>query len=264
MNFIGLSVSLVLLGVFGCAKKSASKNIKQDIDAQVEEIARKHGTSTAAIKEMGNAGGQPVRIILKGQGFLDQQSQQLNQNRVSVASVAGIRCDTHQNDEVKEGHSYDVSGLITQIQPLNSNEKTFINLGCEDSIDKSAIEGLSDATEAELKLYKENGKILLVKASKIFICGEKNMNDLLSVDLKADEIYLNNISFKTAQANAFNLQIEANKLILVGKNHIDSNIAASVIPSVMPVTSQLKISVNQELKGDGTLSVTARGADCIK
>lgn len=261
-NIIRFSVAISILATLSCAKNNANKNMKQDINARVEELTQKHGNSTATIKEIGNAGGQPANIILLGQGLVDTEGKSLS-DKVSLSSRAGLRCDTKQPDEVKVSHLSDVS-LNAKLEKFNITENTFVNLGCADTIDKSVVEGFTDITESELKLYKENGKILLIKASKIFICGDKNIENVISFSLKADEIYLNNIIMKTDKANAFLLNVETNKLILVGSNSIESNIEASLMPSVMPVTAQLKFSVTEGVSGDGKLSIDARGSDCVK
>ncbi len=266
MNLFGLTLSLVVIGTLGCAQNNSSERMKKDINNQIEELTKKHGTSTAAIKEIGSAGGQPAKINLVGAGLVGlEDSSKLNANYFETVAVGGLRCDNQQPESVKAEQSVSLTG-VNQTQKSDvdfSKMSGYLNIGCGDTLASDLTEGLTSDVQAADEFLKgiKDKKFGSTITKKIFICGKMDMSNAHMAHLSAEEIHLIDADID-ASKSVFSLG--AVRLVLTGNNKIVSNLPASTIPSVVPVVATLNIGVTQETAGEGTLSIEARGADCLK
>lgn len=251
----------------GCSVKSnddLAKDIQKQTQDKIDQINKDNEQTLNALRESSIAGGQPARVNLKGQGL--KNGDLLNTKHYSVGSFGGQRCES------EEVQAVDVSRVATlsnveedaNIKAIEGLDKTFINIGCGKNLDKSLTVGLKDATISAMKELVKSKSIWMVNATKIFVCGSIDLSKMTLVLFKADETYLSNAVLTTGSKETVNLSLVTNKLILDGANSFSSLLKDETMPSLVSPITEVSLTVVQETQGAGILSITAKGANCIK
>lgn len=243
----------------GCSVRS-SESVHQDVQKQIDQINENNSKALSDEINLTNAGGQPAHVILKGQGL--KKNNFLNTQYYSVSSLGGVRCDSEMRQPVDQGQ---VASLETdEVKSEINLEKTFVNIGCGKNIEKKLTAGLKDATITEKKKYISNKYIWMVNATKIFICGNIDLSKMISVHFQADEVYMSNAVLLTDNKMTATLSLSTKRLILDGANSFSSLIKEEKMPSLISPVTEVTLNVETETQGSGVLSITAKGADCVK
>jgi hypothetical protein len=244
----------------GCSLKS-SEDIRKDAIAPFELLKESQAKTLSELNEMSTAGGQPALVNLSGAGL--KKDGHLNSQRYSISSLGGQRCESEDIQPVKESQFAKLSTANEDKASTQTFDKTFVNIGCGKNIDKALTTGLADKTITEMKKLVTNKNTWLITASKIFICGNIDLSKMNLVIFNADEVYLSNAVMVTGNKSTVLLSLSANKLMLDGESSFSSLLTDEVMPSLLAPLTKISLSVAQETQGNGFLSITAKGANCI-
>lgn len=261
MKKIYLTLTLALLVNSGCSPQSA-KDIQKEAQLKIDLLKLDNEKAIEVISERENSGGQPAHITLNGQGL--KNGDLLNTNYYSVSVLGGQRCDSENRQPVNKSQAATLGRSDSDKKSENSLPKTFVNIGCGKNIDKKLTAGLTNATVSELKKLAANKTFWMIDASKIFICGAIDLSKMTYASFKADEVYLSNAVLTTGSKNTVNLNLTTNKLVLDGANSFSSLLRDEAIPSLVSPTTEVSLTVHAETQGTGVLSITAKGANCVK
>lgn len=243
----------------GCTKSQTNKDLDKtmaDLNKKIEETRTENDRLVDSVLKTLTEGGQPGSISLNGVTVIDADKLD---SRLTVSQEAGLN---------KAGSATTVAKNMMVINSLESSkleqlkanlkkqedERSYINLGCE--LAESEIAGLTDIT-AKTDLNKD---VILLSASRIFMCGEQNFADKLVVSLSASEIMLKDASM-TSQKSLASLSLSTGTLVLTGKNKIASlgkNDSGYVVAA-----ASINLTVTNEIYGDGELSLTSKGGNNI-
>lgn len=249
----------------GCSVKNSddlAKDIEKQTQEKIDNFKKKNADTLNALNESSNAGGQPALIKLSGGGL--KNGEYLNTKHYSAASLGGQRCDSENEQAVRESQAALLSKSEDDKKAIEIKEKTFVNIGCGKNLDKKLTAGLVDATISEMKKLVANKTVWIIDAAKIFVCGNIDLSKMTYVSFKADEVYLSNAVLTTNNKMTVNLSLSTNKLILDGANSFSSILKDETMPSLVSPTTEVSLTVAQETQGEGVLSITAKGAKCIK
>lgn len=245
----------------GCSPKS-SEDIAKETQAKLDLLKQDNDKTLAGLSEMSNSGGQPAHINLSGKGL--KNGENLNTKYYSISVLGGQRCESEDLQAVKESQGATLSKLEEDKEGPKDLAKTFVNIGCGKNLDKKLTAGLTDATISEMKKLVANKSVWMISASKIFVCGGIDLSKMTYASFKADEVHLSNAVLTTGSKDTVNLSLETNKLILDGANSFSSLLKDDTMPSLVSPTTEVYLAVAQETQGEGFLSITAKGANCIK
>ncbi|MBC7457673.1 MAG: hypothetical protein H7235_05300, partial [Bdellovibrionaceae bacterium] len=245
----------------GCSPKS-SEDIAKETQAKIDLLKQDNAKTLDAFNEISNSGGQPAQLNLNGKGL--KNGELLNTKYYSVSTLGGQRCESEDMQPLKESQAATLSKSEEDKSDLKDLPNTFVNIGCGKNLDKKLTAGLVDATISEIKKLATMKSIWTIDAAKIFICNSIDLSKMTVVSLKADEVYLSNAVLTTGSKVTVNLNLATNKLILDGANSFSSLLKDETSPSLVSPTTKVSLTVSQETQGNGFLSITAKGAGCIK
>lgn len=243
----------------GCTKSQINKDLDKtmaDINRQMEETRLENERLINDASKILSDGGQPGPITLNG--VLAVDADKLD-SRITVSQSTGLN---------KSGSATTVAKTALVINSLESSkieklkadlkkkedERTYINLGCE--LAESEIAGLTDVT-AKTDLSQD---VILLSASRIFVCGEQKLADKGLLSLSASEIMLKDASM-TFQKNTSLLGLSTGTLILIGKNKIAS--IAKDDSGYILAGASINLTVTNEIYGDGELALESKGGNNI-
>jgi hypothetical protein len=245
----------------GCSPKS-SEDIAKETQTKLDLLKQDNDKQLEALSEISNSGGQPAHITMGGKGL--KNGEHLNTKYYSISVLGGQRCESEEAEVVKDSQGATLSKLDEDKESFKDLGKTFVNIGCGKNLDKKLTTGLTDATISEMKKLVASKKVWMITASKIFVCGSIDLSKMTLVHFKADEVHLSNAVLTTGSKNTINLSLATNKLILDGASSFSSLLKDETMPSLVSPTTEVSLTVAQETQGTGVLSITAKGANCIK
>jgi len=262
--YFTLAIAALTMGS-GCSVKSGddiAKDIQKQTQDHIDKVNKENAETLAALKETSIAGGQPAQINLKGAGL--KNGEYINTNYYSVSVLGGQRCESEDMQAVTADQGAVLSKSENDDKTLSNSSKTFVNIGCGKNLDKKLTAGLTDATITEMKKLVVNKTTWVMTAAKIFVCGNIDLSKMSYVNFQADEVYLSNAVLTTNNKMTVNLVMATNKLILDGANSFSSILKDETSPSLVSPMTEVSLTVTQETQGSGVLSITAKGANCIK
>lgn len=245
----------------GCSPKS-SEDIQKETQAKLDILKLDNDKILDVIRERENSGGQPAHLNLNGKGL--KNGDYLNTKYYSVSVLGGQRCESDDLQAVQESQGSTLSKPDQDKEVIKDLPKTFVNIGCGKNLDKKLTAGLTDATISEMKKLVANKSVWIIDASKIFVCGAIDLSKMTYASFKADEVYLSNAVLTTGSKSTVNLSLATNKLILDGASSFSSLLKDETMPSLVSPTTEVSLTVAHETQGSGVLSITAKGANCIK
>jgi hypothetical protein len=258
---LSLLASAVVLSS-GCTK---SQSHKDDLNKKIADILEKSKQDNEAIDKMTQDilksmtyGGQPGSLTLNGVIVLEGEKLD---SRVSLSQEAGLSRSGSATAIAKTLTSLKFNAieadtlekLKVDFKKRETEEKTYINLGCE--LAESEIAGLNEVSATE-ELEKD---LVHLSATRIFICGEQKINKL-SIIVSANELMLKDASIKNEKSIG-NLTLSTGTLILLGKNKI-ATIGENGPSLILPAAS-ITLTVANEIYGDGELTVESKGGNNI-
>lgn len=258
-------VAVALTLSSGCSVKSGddiAKDIERQTQEKIDQLKKENADTLAALKESSIAGGQPARINLNGQGM--KNGELLNTERYTIASLGGQRCESENSQAVVADRTAQLSKAEDDKKTFKDLGDTFVNIGCGKNLDKKLTAGLKDATISEMKKLVTNKTAWIMTASKIFVCGNIDLSKMNYINFQADEVYLSNAVLTTNNKGTINLNLATNKLTLDGANSFSSILKDETMPSLVSPTTEVSLTVTEATLGEGVLSITAKGANCIK
>lgn len=255
-------LSSLLAGValfsFGCVKIT---DPNKDLDAKLAKINSDLKQQMQDLDNLQpslifNSGGLPGKITLNGVAVIDNDKLD---SRISTLQTAGL--DKTGSSTVKVSSDLLVLKDITDEQ-IEKNKKsltetetqrTYINLGCE--LAESEIAGLTDISS---KIDLSQSAIL--NASRVFICGELKVTNLLLI-ISASDILLKDASI-TQSISLGIVSVSTKSLVLIGKNKIKT--VGENSGSLVMTAASIGLYVDQQIYGDGTLTIESIGGNNVK
>lgn len=237
---------------------------KEDIDKKINEIIEKAKLDNAYTDKLiedilknSTNGGQPGTVTLNGLISIDGEKLD---SRISVSQEAGLSRTGSATAVAKQEllalnklDSSKLEELKVDFKKRESEQKTYINLGCE--LAESEIAGLTEIS-SQNELEKE---ISILSTTRLFICGELNL-DKLMVSISASEIMLKEAKI-TQSKSLGNLSLTAGTLVLVGKNKIRT--LGENGSGLLLSAASINLTVTNEIYGDGELSLESKGGNNI-
>lgn len=252
-------LTMVVILSTGCTKSQINKDPDKtitDMNKQIDETRQENDRLIDNALKILNDGGQPGSITLNGVATVDADKLD---SRITVSQQAGLN-KTGSATALAKNTTVLNSLESSKIEELKANfkkqedERSYINLGCE--LAESEIAGLTDVT-AKTDLSKE---VILLSASRIFVCGEQSIADKTVLALSASEIMLKDASM-ISKKNVANVSLSTGTLVLIGKNKIAS--LAKDDSGYVVAAASLNLTVTNEIYGDGALVLESKGGNNI-
>lgn len=243
----------------GCTKSQINKDLDKkmaDINNQIEQTRLENDRLVDGVLKTLSEGGQPGSISLNGVAVIDADKLD---SRLTVSQEAGL--NKAGSATVTAKNLLIINSLESaKLEEIKANlkkqedERSYINLGCE--LAESEIAGLTDIT-AKTDLSKD---VILLSASRIFMCGEQKFTDKMVVSLAASEIMLKDASL-TSQKNLASLSLSTGTLVLIGKNKITT--VGKNDSGYLVAAASINLTVTNEIYGDGELTLASKGGNNI-
>ena len=252
-----LFAGLLLLS-FGCLKVA---DPNKDLDLKLAQIDSDLKKQLADLDKLqtsifSDIGGLPGKITLNGVAVIDTDKID---SRITVSQTAGLDKSGSATLTVAKDSlilkNISNEQIETNRKSLTETEakKSYINIGCE--LAESEIAGLTDISKTV-----DLSKSAILTASRVFICGELKITNLLLI-ISASDIMLKDASI-TQSISLGIVSVNAKSLVLLGKNKIQTIGENSSL--MVTTAASIDLYVDQEIYGDGSLALESAGGNNVK
>lgn len=246
-----------LVGLVGCSVKNPD-DINKDLDKKIQEDNKKNQdlqNTLNLLKKSTEQGGQPGNVKISGVIVKDNSKIDI---RISLFSKSGVGKDGTEpvvGDKFKPAMSskiekLDISNLV--------EDKSLVTVGCNEKLtDDFAKERALEVQKIPQPLTKD---VMTIQAKTVVLCGKLDDVKFPYLTISADELILNSVDYIQSSFGGFT-NLNTNKLVLMGKNQIQSKGVDTAM--TVPMAPSIELNVVKEISSDeeGQLLIIAIGSN---
>jgi hypothetical protein len=256
-SFLMLSTSFLVATALlvGCADPAA--DAKKDLDKTIEQLKRESEDADkkayGAKDYLDSLVAQPGAISVSGILVARQGNQFVLDSRITTKQTAG-KLANGEAAKISNDNAIKLSDTVADDAAKIETTKKYFNIGCTD-LSEADTAGLEQVTNDSNK--DEKSTVAVVAVDRAFICGDQKLTAAF-LALTTQELILKDAHILNDKAVG-NITIVAQSLKLTGDNSIMSKISESELN--VHSSAPISIVVSQELKGQGTLTLSTSGTD---